>query len=132
MINVSDFETRPGWSSALVRELDQNRHNGRVGSQLVSETDRVRVWHLSLPAGERFGFHCHVLDYFWTALAEGQARSRYGDGRVVEVGYSPGETRHLTFAASEFSQHDLENIGCTPLQFVTVEFKDSANPPLPL
>ena len=38
----------------------------------------------------------------------------------------------LEFAAGEISWHDLENIGQTPLQFVTVEFKESGNAALPI
>lgn len=120
------------WPEALVRELEENRDNGRVGHRLVSETDRLRVWHMTLAPGERVGFHCHVLDYFWTALSAGTSRSHYSDGTTREVTYKAGDTRHLTFGAGERMQHDLENIGDTPLQFVTVEFKDSSNPALPV
>ena len=34
--------------------------------------------------------------------------------------------------AGEYKIHDLENIGDTDLLFSTVEFKDSANAPLPI
>ncbi len=132
MSNVSELKLLEGWSPELVQDLELNRRNGRVGTKLVSETERVRVWHLDLPPGERFGFHCHVLDYFWTALSQGKARSHYDDGRIVEVEYVPGDTKHLKFAAGEISWHDLENIGQTPLQFVTVEFKESGNAALPI
>ncbi len=131
-MDISNLIARDGWSPDLVRELERNRDNGRVGTKLVSETDDVRVWHLDVPPGERFGFHCHVLNYFWTSLTHGKARSRYADGRVVEVSYEPGDTKHLQFATGEISWHDLENIGATPLQFVTVEFKDSGNAALPI
>jgi hypothetical protein len=43
-----------------------------------------------------------------------------------------GQTSHLTYGPGEFKVHDLENIGDTELIFTTVEFLDSANPPLPL
>ncbi len=60
----------------------------------MSETERVRVWHLSLEPGERIGFHTHVLDYFWTAMTSGKARSHYGDGEIREVSYAAGDTKH--------------------------------------
>ena len=56
------------WPQKLIDEFEQNRTNGHVGSKLVSETDHVRVWHLTIPPHSRFGAHCHVLDYFWTAM----------------------------------------------------------------
>jgi hypothetical protein len=96
----------------------------------VSETDRVRVWHLSLDPGQRIGFHTHVLDYFWTALTPGRARSHYGDGDIRDVSYEAGDTKHHVYGAGEFMIHDLENIGDTPLIFATVEFLQSANAPL--
>ena len=120
------------WPRERVGELDANRFNGAVGDRLVSESDRVRVWSIRLAAGERIGFHRHVLDYFWTALTDGTARSHYGDGRIAEVSYRAGDTQHFRFSAGEFMIHDLENTGDTDLAFVTVEFLDSENPPLPL
>jgi quercetin dioxygenase-like cupin family protein len=113
-------------------EFELHKGNGAVGSRLVSETDRVRVWSLTLKPNERIGFHTHVLDYFWTAVTGGKARSQYADGRTVEVAYSPGDTQHHTFGSGEFMTHDLENIGDTDLTFTTVEFKDSANAALQL
>ena len=117
---------------ALQEEFVARAGNGQVGSRLVSETERVRVWHLSLKPGERIGFHTHVLDYFWTAVTAGQARSHYGDGRTVEVSYLSGDTQHHRYGLGEFMIHDLENIGETELVFTTVEFLDSANAPLEL
>ena len=121
-----------GLPLALKEEFVARVGNGQVGSRLVSETERVRVWHLSLKPGERIGFHTHVLDYFWTAVTAGQARSHYGDGRTVEVSYLSGDTRHHRYGLGEFMIHDLENIGETELVFTTVEFLDSANAPLEL
>ncbi len=117
---------------ALKEEFVARAGNGQVGSRLVSETERVRVWHLSLKPGERVGFHTHVLDYFWTAVTAGQARSHYDDGRTVEVSYLSGDTQHHRYGAGEFMIHDLENIGETELVFTTVEFLDGANAPLEL
>lgn len=120
------------WSPDLLAELEANRENGRVGSRLVSETDDLRVWHLNLAPGVRFGFHTHVLDYFWTALSAGRGRQHYGDGAVRDVTYAAGDTKHSRFAAGERMHHDLKNTGDTDLAFVTVEFKRSPNQPLPL
>jgi uncharacterized cupin superfamily protein len=65
-------------------------------------------------------------------VTAGRARSQYGDGRVAEVDYKAGDIEHLSFAAGESMTHDLANIGTTELIFTTVEFLDSANPPLDL
>ncbi|PJI37271.1 hypothetical protein CTI14_65355, partial [Methylobacterium radiotolerans] len=43
-----------------------------------------------------------------------------------------GDIQHLSFGPGESMTHDLANIGDTELIFTTVEFLDSANPPLAL
>ena len=131
--SVHDWPQAPAdWPVDLRQEFAERAGIGQVGKRLVSETDRVRIWHLDLQPGERIGFHTHVLDYFWTALTAGTARSRYHDGRVVQVSYLAGDTRHHRYGLGEFMIHDLENIGTSELVFTTVEFLDSANAPLPV
>jgi anti-sigma factor ChrR (cupin superfamily) len=123
---------RAHWPEHLQREFEEWQHSGVVGSVLVSESDRVRVWHLYLPVGKRCAFHRHVLHYFWTALAAGKARGYYGDGRIVDVTHYEGETKHFKYGKGEYMVHAVENIGSTDLRFTTVEFLDSQNEPLPI
>ncbi|TKT69220.1 hypothetical protein [Aquamicrobium sp. LC103] len=120
------------WTPALRAEAENAGGNGRVGSTLVNETDRYRIWLISIEPGERLPFHTHVLNYFWVATSQGRARSRHSDGKVGEMDYEVGMTRHMDFAEGEFMTHDLENIGDTTLTFATVEDKRSANAPLSL
>lgn len=120
------------WPPEVQARFAARAGTGNVGTQLVSVTERVRVWTLTLAPGARLDFHTHVLDYFWTCLSGGSARSHYGDGRIVDVTYFPGETQHLSFAAGGFMTHDLENRGAADLVFTTVEFLDSPNAPLPV
>lgn len=117
----------PHWTPALIAELETGRDNGAVGSTLVSESDRARVWLIEMQPGDRLPFHTHALDYFWVATTQGRARSRYVDGTVAEVDYDVGTTKHFTFKTGERMTHDLENIGDTVLCFTTVEYLDSAN-----
>jgi beta-alanine degradation protein BauB len=125
-------QRRADWPEELQDDLERNRMNGCVGSVLVSETDKVRVWHLRLPPGKRCSFHRHVLDYFWTCHTHGAARGYFEDGRIVDVKHFPGDTRHLNYGPGEYLLHSVENIGDIELLFTTVEFKDSANAPLPI
>lgn len=120
------------WPQSLKEEFDRERvhPNGSVGTQLLSETERVRVWIIKLNPGQRIGFHRHVLDYFWTAVTSGRGRQYRQDGTTVELTWAGGETRHETYGPGEFNVHDLENTGDTELIFNTVEFLDSANKPL--
>ena len=123
---------RAHWPVELQQELEDNRFNPIVGSVLVSETDKVRVWHLLVPAGKRCTFHRHVLDYFWTCHTHGKARGYFEDGSITETVHFPGDTRHMSYAAGEYLLHSVANIGDTDLLFTTVEYLQSANAPLPV
>lgn len=127
---VEDVGSWPQWRRQEIETAVAG--NGRVGSILASENNRVRVWTISLKPGERLPFHKHVLDYFWTATAAGTTRSHYSDGRIAVSSVKPGDTRHYSFGNGEYMVHDLENIGSTVVAYVTVELKQSANQPLPL
>ena len=131
---MSDQADLSAWPLAIVAEFERERvdNNPCVGTELLSENERARVWIIRLKPGERVGFHRHVLDYFWTCVTGGRGRQHVHDGKTVEYSYAPGETRHESYAAGEFKVHDLENIGNQEMVFMTVEFLDSANAPMAL
>lgn len=125
-------ENFDGWSDELRAEFGAHEYDGEVGSALLSQNDRVRVWEIRLAPGERWHAHRHVLDYFWTAVNAGTSRQHTFDGTTRDVSYSAGETRHFHFAAGEFLLHDIENVGTGELIFTTVEHLDSDNDALPV
>jgi beta-alanine degradation protein BauB len=128
----TDRADQSAWPPAIAAEFERERgnNNGCVGSMLLSESDKVRVWMIRLAPGERIGFHRHVLDYFWTSVTSGRGRQHVHDGTTVEYTYQPGETRHETYGPGQFKVHDLENLGDKEMVFMTIEFLDSANKPL--
>ncbi|NVD40238.1 cupin domain-containing protein [Ensifer sp. HO-A22] len=104
-------------------EHDLATANDHIGTQLVLDTEGMRVWHLRLKPGEALAVHRHDRPYFWTVLTDGRARSRYGNGDIVDIAYRAGETRHFGDLTTESAfVHDLTNTGETELVFVTVEF----------
>jgi beta-alanine degradation protein BauB len=128
----TDRADESAWPPAIAAEFERERqnNNGCVGSMLLSESNRVRVWMIRLAPGERIGFHRHVLDYFWTSVTGGRGLQHVHDGSTVEYTYQPGETRHETYGPGQFKVHDLENLGNKEMVFMTIEFLDSANKPL--
>ena len=118
-----DIEKYAEWPAEKRDEIIANWNNRKVGSRIVSETDKVRVWHLVLKPGERAPFHRHDEPYFWTSMASGKSLSYYNDGSVKEADYEVGTTAHFDLGDGKFFVHDLNNIGDTVLKFVTVEFK---------
>ena len=129
---TTDRADKSAWPSTIAAEFDREHgnNNGCVGTTLLSESERVRVWIIRLAPGERIGFHRHVLDYFWTSVSGGRGRQHVHDGTTVEYSYQPGETRHETYGPGHYKVHDLENIGDKEMIFMTIEFVNSANRPL--
>jgi len=121
-----------GWSPLLVEESRNAGANGRVGTELLLESSVARIWSIDLKPGQRLPFHTHVLNYFWTVLTSGTARSHSSEGVTTEIEYRPGDTKHLHYRAGERMTHDLENVGKSNPVFVTVEFLQSDNAPLKL
>ena len=50
------------------------RHLGNVGSRVLFENERVRVWEMKLAPGERSDVHRHDLDYLLVFLAGDRIR----------------------------------------------------------
>src|SRR4029077_17556848 len=130
---AANTHVKTEWPAALKAEFarEAERPNGCVGSELLSETDKLRVWTIRLKPGERIGFHLHVLNYFWAVVNGARVRLQLLDVSTVEYSYHPGETRHETYGPGEFKVHDLENLGDQDMIFMTVEsIEGSANKPL--
>ena len=74
---AAEKKDKSQWPAELTAEFarEANNPNPCVGSTLLSETERTRVWIIRLAPGERIGFHRHVLDYFWTAVRAAAAVS---------------------------------------------------------
>jgi quercetin dioxygenase-like cupin family protein len=123
------------WPAALKAEFarEAEQPNGCVGTELLSETEKTRVWMIRLKPGERIGFHRHVLNYFWTSVNGGRGKQHLMDGTTVEYSYYPGETRHEIYGPGEYKVHDLTNLGDQDMIFMTVEsIEGSANKPMPI
>lgn len=105
------------------QEIAAGRTNDHIGTELVLETETMRVWQLRLQPCQTLPPHRHDRPYFWTVLTDGKARSRYDDGRVVDIVYAAGQCSHFpNLNATNAFVHDLTNTGQTELVFVTVEF----------
>ncbi len=102
-------------------ELAVARDNLAVGTSVWFENDRIRVWEILLQPGERGPFHAHTTNYFWTVVEGSRGLQRFADGTYAVRDYQVGETKYLEHGPDSVLIHDLENIGDTPLRFVTVE-----------
>jgi len=101
-------------------ELRAGSSNRMVGTKLLLENDRVRVWDLDLQPGDRVPFHCHATPYFFVCVDEGRGLSRFPDGNAMSIDYRVGDTWFDDVAGGN-EIHDLENVGLTRLRFRTAE-----------
>lgn len=107
--------------AAFVDELAAAPSNHDVGTTLWFENERIRVWEILLQPGERGAFHSHVTNYFWTVVGGSRGLQRFADGTFIVRDYLVGETKYLEHTPETALIHDLENVGDSPLRFVTVE-----------
>jgi hypothetical protein len=96
----------------------------RVGTRLLFENDRVRVWELALAPGESLEKHIHRLDYVILVESGGLLRSAEPD--------DPAGRRDIQFQdlQVEFRQagagkvdNRLTNIGSKPHRNYVIELK---------
>jgi len=95
--------------------------NFDVGTKLLGENERVRVWEISLDPGERHLFHCHRTSYFWVAHTGARVRVAFPDGTHHDYEHEAGEVTYLEIPNGEQNVQDLTNTGDTPLHITTVE-----------
>ncbi|MBI2168369.1 MAG: hypothetical protein HYU28_02545 [Actinobacteria bacterium] len=113
-----DFDTYD--AAEFASELAHANDNHDIGTRLLFENDRVRVWEIDLPAGARAPFHTHAHPYFFVCVAAGRSLSRFSDGTAVAIDYDVGDTWFDELTGGP-QVHDLENVGDTSLRFTTVE-----------
>jgi beta-alanine degradation protein BauB len=106
-------------------DVEQAETNYEVGTALLGENDRVRMWEIRLEPGERCPFHCHRTSYYWIAHLDGVARVTFTDGAYEDHAHKAGEVTFIDVPPGERLIHDLTNVGKTPLLFSTVELLQS-------
>lgn len=96
-----------------------------VGTRLLFENDRVRVWDMTLEAGESSHQHLHSSDYLFVYLEPSHIE-------LVVEGASKGIYRcndgfvQYTEVAEGLPPHSIRNVGNRTHRQVLVEFKDES------
>src|SRR5919206_4178444 len=80
---------------------------GPVGTRVLFENDRVRVWEVELQPGETLPMHHHALDYVVVSVTGGPTTVVFDDGRVVNNQHAPGAVVWQTAPHT----HELTNDG---------------------
>jgi quercetin dioxygenase-like cupin family protein len=95
-----------------------------VGTNLLFENERIRVWDITLAPGERLPFHRHRTSYFYRCESGGRLRVRTPEGDEAEYESPADEVHFHEIGADDLVVHDLENVGETTVRFTTVELLD--------
>ncbi|HEY0072597.1 MAG TPA: hypothetical protein VGB77_00730 [Abditibacteriaceae bacterium] len=99
-----------------------------VGTKLLFENERVRVWDLALQPGEAVEKHIHRLDYLLVILQGGDLRHVDPDNpendRAVHF-----ETDQVHFSQADKANggtihHRLINVGDAPYRNLVIELKE--------
>jgi hypothetical protein len=106
-----------------VAEFDEELRtpNDEVGTRLLLQNDRVKVWEIVLAPGARVPFHRHTHPYFYVCASPGRVRTRFPNGYFVESDEEAGGVAFMDHTTDDPGIHDLENTGNTTIRYTTVE-----------
>ena len=97
--------------------------SARVGTKLLFENDRVRVWDLRLAPGESTGMHRHETDYLYVVIGGGALQTVHGDGRRDPPRrMEDGDVRFRSVAEGE-NVHEAVNAGEESWCNIVIELK---------
>ena len=102
---------------------DPTEPSAQVGTRLLFENERVRVWDLRLAPGESTPLHCHLSDYLYVVIGDGSLQTVHADGRR-----DPPRAMHdgdVRFRAVDGeSIHAALNAGDSPWRNIVIELKE--------
>ena len=93
-----------------------------IGSKLLFENDRVKVWDLTLAPGEGTGKHRHTNDYLYVVIGGGHLQAVDAEGNKSEPRpMDDGEVRWREIDGEDV--HEAINTGSEPWRNIIVELK---------
>ena len=103
---------------------DQKTVSTEVGTRLLFENDRVRVWDLRLEPGAGSGLHRHTTDFLYVVIGDGQLQRIDQDGTRHPV--KPMADGDVVFKCIDGEEvHEAFNAGETPWRNIVVELKNT-------
>jgi hypothetical protein len=97
----------------------------QVGTSLLFENERVRVWDLALAPGESLEKHIHRTDYFYIVESPGLIRFANPDDPedCYDYQFRDGEVEFIAVGAEGKVDNRLTNIGQKPHRNYVIELK---------
>ena len=99
-----------------------------VGTQLLFENERIRVWDLSLAPGEWLETHRHRTDFCFIVAQGGHLQHANPNDPQDrhEVNYATNQVVFIPVGPEGALHQRLTNIGDAPYQNYVIEFKNAA------
>jgi hypothetical protein len=96
----------------------------QVGTRVLFENERVRIWDLALAPGESLAKHIHRNDYFFIVVSGGLIRFADPDNPADynDVQFEDDQVEFLDIGAGKVDNR-LTNIGPKPHRNFVVELK---------
>ncbi|HUE73377.1 MAG TPA: hypothetical protein VMP01_21040 [Pirellulaceae bacterium] len=102
--------------------MGENTITDAVGTRLLFENDRVRVWDLRLEPGEQTSFHRHSTDFLYVVIGDGELQTLFPDGTADPPRtMADGDVRFRE--VPDESVHAAKNTGSRPWRNIVVELK---------
>ncbi len=87
-----------------------------IGTSVMQEHDRVKIWELKLDPGEASEWHAHERNYVFIVIEGGRLLAEYADGTSSVSDSEPGDVVY-----NRPSTHRVTNTGNTRYRNVIVE-----------
>ena len=106
--------------------MTEERVLGPIGTEVVFENDRVRIWEMRLAPGESSAIHRHELDYMLVLLegdriaAEPEPDTGGSFDEYLEADVEPGAVVYIERGGIETAK----NVGKEPYREIIIELKD--------
>jgi hypothetical protein len=105
---------------------ETKRKMGKIGTKVLLDNDRVRIWDFELPPGEDSPVHRHDLDYVLVQLAgdriavvpEPDSGGEYNE--YMEADVSVGNSMYIKRGGIEVAR----NVGSQTYREILIELKD--------
>src|SRR5687767_11184186 len=97
-----------------------------VGTRLMFENERVRVWDLALAPGESLNKHIHRTDYFFIVVSGGRIQFADPDDEsdVREIQFTDDQVTFREVGSDGKVDNQLTNVGTRHHRNFVVELKD--------
>ncbi len=97
----------------------------QVGTRLLFENERIRVWNLALAPGESLEKHIHRLDFCFIVVQGGALRHVDPDSPASDQDVQYHDDQVVFIEAGDGITHNrLINVGTTPYRNFVIELKD--------